>query len=148
MGICLGGALLLISVAAVSCFCYRGRQIRNHKLRPPVGGYRARIETKPLPFRKPTAVKSPNSVAGVPAHYLKKSPSPTGVKSPPGSCHASKTLSSPLCGIQLECVINTFSFIFLNSSKAWVSLAFYFQFKLSPFYTWPVLLNDIIKIVR
>jgi len=88
LGICLGGAILLISVAAVGCFCYRGHQHRSHKLRGVSNGYRANtFENKPLAFRKPTAVKSPSSMtgSGVPAHYLKKSPSPTGMKSPPGS---------------------------------------------------------------
>ena len=88
LGICLGGAVLLVSVAAVSCFCYRGHQHRSHKLRGVSNGYRAsNFESKPLAFRKPTAVKSPSSTtgSGVPAHYLKKSPSPTGMKSPPGS---------------------------------------------------------------
>jgi len=97
LGICLGGAVLLVSVAAVSCFCYRGHQHRSHKLRGVSNGYRAsNFESKPLAFRKPTAVKSPSSTtgSGVPAHYLKKSPSPTGMKSPPGSGLSATTPST------------------------------------------------------
>nr|CAG4650954.1 EOG090X05OW [Simocephalus serrulatus]SVE94218.1 EOG090X05OW [Simocephalus serrulatus] len=105
VGICLGGTLLLISVAAVSCFCYRGQQARNgKKVRSP--GSHIGSENRPLAFRKPMAVKSPNQqqltyshhVAGSSvaiSHHLKKSPSPTGVKSPPGSCPIAKT-PSPL----------------------------------------------------
>lgn len=107
VGICLGATLLLFSVAAVSCFCYRGHHQPHgrlgKKLRSPVG----HIDNKPLAFRKPTAVKSPIShqhcypsqhvvtSAAALAHHLKKSPSPTGNKTPPGSCPIGKT-SSPL----------------------------------------------------
>nr|CAG4636989.1 EOG090X05OW [Ceriodaphnia reticulata]SVE72917.1 EOG090X05OW [Ceriodaphnia reticulata] len=107
VGICLGGTLLLISVAAVSCFCYRGQQQARggKKVRSP-GGSHIGSESRPLAFRKPMAVKSPNqqqltyshpiggsSVAI--SHHLKKSPSPTGAKTPPGSCPIGKT-PSPL----------------------------------------------------
>nr|CAG4648640.1 EOG090X05OW [Polyphemus pediculus] len=51
------------------------------------------------PSAPPTAVKSPNSVTTAGGHYLKKSPSPTGIKSPPGSCPISKTLPSPLSAV-------------------------------------------------
>nr|CAG4640840.1 EOG090X05OW [Eulimnadia texana] len=81
VAICLGIALLLLSVVAVACLCYRGRQARMRKLRSVARSGAA--EAKPLPFRKPTAVRSPNPGAG--PFYLKKSPSPTGSKSPPGS---------------------------------------------------------------
>jgi len=91
VGICLGATLLLLSVAAVSCLCYRGRANRNKKLRPPSGGYRTGFETKPLPFRKPTAVRSPNTGT----YYLKKSPSPTGIKSPPGSSVIAPSAKTP-----------------------------------------------------
>ena len=87
VGICLGTALLLMSVAAVSCLCYRGRNNHhNKKLRPTgagSGGYRTGFETKALPFRKPTAVRSPNT--GTAHFYLKKTPSPTGTKNPIGT---------------------------------------------------------------
>nr|CAG4650135.1 EOG090X05OW [Sida crystallina] len=91
VGIVLGAALLLLSVAAVSCLCYRGRSNRSKKLRSPSGGYRTGFETKPLPFRKPTAVRSPNTGT----YYLKKSPSPTGIKSPPGSSAVSAPAKTP-----------------------------------------------------
>ena len=39
------------------------------------------------PPRNPTPVTNPDKGA----HYLKKSPSPTGVKSPPGAHHAAAT---------------------------------------------------------
>nr|CAG4647881.1 EOG090X05OW [Moina brachiata]SVE92993.1 EOG090X05OW [Moina brachiata] len=105
VGICLGATLLLFSVAAVSCFCYRGHQPHGRagkKTRSPVG----HLDNKPLAFRKPTAVKSPISHQHYPsqhvvtsaaalAHHLKKSPSPTGNKTPPGSCPIGKT-NSPL----------------------------------------------------
>ena len=87
VGICLGTTLLLMSVAAVSCLCYRGRNNHhNKKLRPTgagSGGYRTGFETKALPFRKPTAVRSPNT--GTAHFYLKKTPSPTGTKNPIGT---------------------------------------------------------------
>ena len=96
VGICLGGALLLISVAAVSCFCYRGHQqqsSRGHhkKLRPAHHGG--------ADFRKPTAVRSPNQPNVTTAtHYLKKSPSPTScVRTVPSSCPIG-TAQSPLSG--------------------------------------------------
>ncbi|XP_046444898.1 synaptotagmin-4-like isoform X1 [Daphnia pulex] len=109
VGICLGGVVLLISVAAVSCFCYRGhhQQTRStKKARSP--GSHIGSENRPLAFRKPVAVKSPNNpqqlthsypVSGgssvAISHHLKKSPSPTGAKTPPGSCPIGKS-PSPL----------------------------------------------------
>ena len=122
LGICLGGAILLVSVAAISCFCYRGhQQHRNHKLRgggggggggsTPINGYRSGFDGQPMPFRKATAVKSPNSTSAsaVSGHFLKKSPSPTTLKSPPGSCPFSKSMvaSSPLSGIVAYCFHST-----------------------------------------
>ncbi|EFX81695.1 synaptotagmin 4 protein, variant 2 [Daphnia pulex] len=111
VGICLGGVVLLISVAAVSCFCYRGhhQQTRStKKARSP--GSHIGSENRPLAFRKPVAVKSPNNpqqlthsypVSGgssvAISHHLKKSPSPTGAKTPPGSCPIGKS-PSPLSG--------------------------------------------------
>lgn len=105
VGICLGATLLLFSVAAVSCFCYRGHQQQTRrKLRSP-----GHLDNRALAFRKPTAVKSPIGQQHYPshhapvasaaalAHHLKKSPSPTGTKTPPGSCPIGKT-SSPLSG--------------------------------------------------
>ncbi|XP_037083022.1 LOW QUALITY PROTEIN: synaptotagmin-11-like [Pollicipes pollicipes] len=75
IGVCLGAALLLLSVAAVACFCYRRRGSPPHKLiyrRPP---------ERSVGLRRPTAVRSPGSQG----HYLKKSPSPTGKPATPGS---------------------------------------------------------------
>ncbi|KDR15169.1 hypothetical protein L798_11062, partial [Zootermopsis nevadensis] len=82
VGICLGATLFLVTVAAVTCFCYR----RHSKLvQSGKKGVRGGPE-KPLALqqhRRPTAVKSPAGSAGT--HYLKKSPSPTGnARSPPG----------------------------------------------------------------
>lgn len=109
VGICLGGVVLLISVAAVSCFCYRGHQQQTRKkMRSP--GSHLGSESRPLAFRKPVAVKSPNSqqqlthshsISGgssaAISHHMKKSPSPTGAKTPPGSCPIGKS-PSPLSG--------------------------------------------------
>lgn len=82
VGICLGATLFLVTVAAVTCFCYRrhSKLVQNGKK-----GVRGGPD-KPLALqqhRRPTAVKSPAGSAGT--HYLKKSPSPTGgARSPPG----------------------------------------------------------------
>jgi hypothetical protein len=82
VGICLGATLFLVTVAAVTCFCYR-----RHSMLSQCGkkGIRGGPE-KPLALqqhRRPTAVKSPAGSSGT--TYLKKSPSPTGsVRSPPG----------------------------------------------------------------
>ncbi|CAH1379593.1 synaptotagmin-4 [Tenebrio molitor] len=76
IGLCLGGAVFVLCMAALTCFCYRQRRSHNAKRHGP---------DQPLAFhthRRPTAVKSP---AGATTHYLKKSPSPTGPsKTPPG----------------------------------------------------------------
>lgn len=86
VGICLAALVFLVGVLAAACFCHRNRHsgYGSHKI---FGGkkYKAGPE-KPLAFhqhRKPTAVKSPAGTGGN-THYLKKSPSPTGGKSPPG----------------------------------------------------------------
>ena len=44
-----------------------------------------RTPEKPLTLKKPTAVRSPGQVVGA-GVLLKKTPSPTGSKSPPGTC--------------------------------------------------------------
>lgn len=81
VGICLAATVFLVGVFAVTCFCKRGRQSEygGHGF---LGKKYKLASEKPLAFhhKKPTAVKSP---AGN-SHYLKKSPSPTGGKSPPG----------------------------------------------------------------
>ncbi|XP_059486705.1 synaptotagmin-11 [Neocloeon triangulifer] len=85
VGICLGATLFLVAMAAATCFCYRRRSPYTAKM------YSKRTE-KPVTLRKPTAVKSPGS--GPTTHYLKKSPSPTDHKAPPGMCNGD-TRSSP-----------------------------------------------------
>ncbi|XP_022900571.1 synaptotagmin-4 isoform X2 [Onthophagus taurus] len=89
VALCLGGAIFLLSLIAVTYFCYRRKRLQRAKY--------ANTD-QPHPFRcrrKPTAVKSP---AGS-THYLKKSPSPTGAgKTPPGI--SPSTSGGPLeCGI-------------------------------------------------
>ncbi|XP_065566230.1 synaptotagmin-4-like isoform X3 [Artemia franciscana] len=79
LGICLGATLVILSAMAVSCFCYRTHK-KHHKSRK-FRGCSTFAETRPLPLKRPTAVKSPNQG---PTQYLKKSPSPSGNKSPPG----------------------------------------------------------------
>ncbi|KAL0270726.1 UNVERIFIED_CONTAM: hypothetical protein PYX00_008032 [Menopon gallinae] len=86
VGICLAALVFLVGILAVTCFCHRNRHsvYGSHKF---LGSrkYKAGPE-KPLAFhqpRKPTAVKSPAG-SGANPHYLKKSPSPTGGKTPPG----------------------------------------------------------------
>jgi len=62
-------------LAVTACFCARSLRLRNKKTAHDSG----------LPFqppRRPTAVRSPS---GAPPHYLKKSPSPTAPKPPPGA---------------------------------------------------------------
>ncbi|KAJ8943565.1 hypothetical protein NQ318_008268 [Aromia moschata] len=77
VGLCLGGALFGVVIVAVTWYCYRRRMLNNKRHGP----------DQPLAFhshRRPTAVKSPAGTGGG-THYLKKSPSPTGIsKTPPG----------------------------------------------------------------
>lgn len=68
VGVSVGAALLVLLLGAVSWVCYRRR-----------GGHK-KLSDRPLTLRRPTAVKNPAPQS----HYLKKSPSPTGNKSPPG----------------------------------------------------------------
>ncbi|KAF4529314.1 hypothetical protein B566_EDAN011408 [Ephemera danica] len=79
VGVCLGATLFLVTMAAVTCFCYRRRSPYTHKLHAKPRG----SHDKPITLRRPTAVKSPGS--GPTTHFLKKTPSPSGVKSPPGA---------------------------------------------------------------
>lgn len=74
VGLCIGAGLIVCMAVATWWLC---RRRRGHtKLGPDKS-----LAFRP-PHRKPTAVKSPGSTS----HYLKKSPSPTGLaKSPPGS---------------------------------------------------------------
>lgn len=76
VGICVGSALLVVTIAAVSCVCYKRRSAvkLQQSLR--------KTSDKNVPLRRPTAVRSPSS--GPAGPILKKSPSPTGARSPPG----------------------------------------------------------------
>ncbi|KAK9300171.1 hypothetical protein QLX08_007084 [Tetragonisca angustula] len=74
VALCIGAVFLLCAVAMTWWLCRRRRE--HTKLNSDKS-----LAFRP-PHRKPTAVKSPGSTS----HYLKKSPSPTGLaKSPPGS---------------------------------------------------------------
>ena len=91
-----------------SCFCYRGNSARNKKLRSIGHHYHHGVSSsESQPFRKSAAVKSPNQqgisattpTGGSHQQHLKKSPSPSGVKTPPGSCPIGpKSTSSILSG--------------------------------------------------
>ncbi|EEB16035.1 synaptotagmin-4, putative [Pediculus humanus corporis] len=91
VGICLAALAFFVGIFAVTCFCHRSRYT-NYGSNKLFGSkkFKAGAE-KPLAFhqhRKPTAVKSPAGTGGN-IHYLKKSPSPTGGKSPSGGSAAS-----------------------------------------------------------
>jgi hypothetical protein len=116
VGICLGATLFLVTVAAVTCFCYR-----RHSMLSQCGkkGIRGGLD-KPLALqqhRRSTAVKSPAGSAGT--HYLKKSPSPTGsVRSPPG---VRQGLPAELCPMRL-CLCRWFLCPFLaDTNFFWVT---------------------------
>ncbi|CAA9996237.1 unnamed protein product [Nesidiocoris tenuis] len=70
VSILLGCSVFLVSISAVTCFCYKRRDGSSGKqqaVRGPRGG-------RPLAFtRRPAAVRSPANNS----HYLKKTPSPT-----------------------------------------------------------------------
>ena len=68
IAVSLGCALLVLVLGSVICICYRRRN--GHK----------KLNERPITLRRPTAVRNPTAHS----HYLKKSPSPTGTKSPPG----------------------------------------------------------------
>uniref|UniRef100_A0A1B6CR94 C2 domain-containing protein n=1 Tax=Clastoptera arizonana TaxID=38151 RepID=A0A1B6CR94_9HEMI len=93
VGICLAGTLFLATVGALTCVCYRRRQLLggHSKLS---GGKKRGGPDGTLVFhhpRKPTAVKSPAGSSGG-THYLKKSPSPTSQGcTTPGGCNSSAT---------------------------------------------------------
>jgi len=88
VGICLGATLFLLTAAVATCFCYKRRLT--------VGGLHdkfvehergvARSGVACAQPRRPTAVRSPAG-GPPPPHYIKKSPSPTGARSPPGVSH-------------------------------------------------------------
>ncbi|GAB0088150.1 Synaptotagmin [Sergentomyia squamirostris] len=70
------GLTTAIVLAMMTCYCARRIRLRNRK----TNGHDASLQFQPP--RRPTAVRSPS---GAPPHYLKKSPSPTGNKLPPGA---------------------------------------------------------------
>ncbi|XP_042214881.1 synaptotagmin-4-like isoform X2 [Homarus americanus] len=69
VGVSVGAALLVMVVGAVAWACYRRR------------GAHKKLGERTVTLRRPTAVKNPQPQS----RYLKKSPSPTGTKTPPGS---------------------------------------------------------------
>ncbi|XP_050303665.1 synaptotagmin-11 isoform X2 [Anthonomus grandis grandis] len=80
IGLCTSFAVCVVLTFAVIYYCYQRRKRLRAKRNGP---------DQPLAFhshRRPTAVKSPaGATAGTGTHYLKKSPSPTGIsKTPPG----------------------------------------------------------------
>ncbi|PRD33073.1 UNVERIFIED_CONTAM: hypothetical protein NCL1_18518 [Trichonephila clavipes] len=85
IGICLGSTFFLISLAAVTCFCYRRRSSGSASQKLTSVLKKSHHPDKPLVLRKPTAVKSPSSGSVGGPVLMKKSPSPTQSKiSPPG----------------------------------------------------------------
>ncbi|XP_065094344.1 synaptotagmin-4 isoform X1 [Ochlerotatus camptorhynchus] len=62
-------------LAVTACFC--ARRIRRQKKK-------AGHEVSSLPFQPPRPPRAVRSPSGQPPQYLKKSPSPTGIKPPPG----------------------------------------------------------------
>ncbi|XP_054711911.1 synaptotagmin-4-like isoform X2 [Uloborus diversus] len=88
IGICLGSALFLVTLAAVTCFCYRRRSSAGASQKLTSVLKKNHHPDKPLVLRKPSAVKSPSS--GSVGGGLKKNTSPTLQKvSPPGSTRTS-----------------------------------------------------------
>ncbi|XP_054159396.1 synaptotagmin-4-like [Oppia nitens] len=79
VAVCLGSAFFILVVAATTCYFYRRRKSDQF-------GHKTLLIKRNIPvdqslsFKKSSAVKSPGSGGGL----LKKSPSPTGNKSPPG----------------------------------------------------------------
>ncbi|XP_035231357.1 synaptotagmin-4-like, partial [Stegodyphus dumicola] len=85
IGICLGSAVFLVTIAAVTCFCYRRRSSTGSSQKLTSVLKKSHHSDKPLVLRKPTAVKSPSSGSVGGPVLMKKSPSPTLQKiSPPG----------------------------------------------------------------
>lgn len=88
IGICLGSALFLVTLAAVTCFCYRRRttngstQKLTSVIKKNSHHHHHHHSEKPLVLRKPSAVKSPSSGSVGGPVLMKKSPSPTLGKIP------------------------------------------------------------------
>ncbi|KAF6210629.1 hypothetical protein GE061_013736 [Apolygus lucorum] len=73
VSILLGCSVFLVSIGAVTCFCYRRREATSKQ---------TRVRGRPLAFtRRPAAVRSPANNT----HYLKKTPSPTTSRPPSAS---------------------------------------------------------------
>ncbi|CAG2114902.1 unnamed protein product [Medioppia subpectinata] len=81
VAVCTGSAFFIIVIAATTCYLYKRRNSDQF-------GHKTLLIKRNIPvdqslsFKKSSAVKSPGS-----ATVLKKSPSPTGNKSPPGKLH-------------------------------------------------------------
>lgn len=93
IAICLGSTFFLISLAAVTCFCYRRRSSGSASQKLTSMLKKSHHPEKPLVLRKPTAVKSPSSGSVGGPVLMKKSPSPTQPKinPPSGSTRTSPT---------------------------------------------------------
>ncbi|XP_076305322.1 synaptotagmin-4-like [Tachypleus tridentatus] len=72
VGICIGSAVFVFTLAAVTCFCYRRKAAQKLS-----SVFKNNVQEQPVVLRKPTALKTPSSGPG----GFKKSPSPTGQKS-------------------------------------------------------------------
>merc|ERR1712080_583103 len=79
LGLCGGGAGLAILLTALLCSCWRNKR-ENASKKHNFGVKRSWDQRNFLNFRKPTPVTIPEKGS----HYLKKSPSPTGTRCPPG----------------------------------------------------------------
>lgn len=87
-GFTVGAAFLALFVAMVLFLLQRRRSVKSIDGQTTLVIKRGSPD-KPLTLKKPTAVRSPGQVVGG-GVVLKKSPSPTGSKSPPGSTLDSK----------------------------------------------------------
>ncbi|CAL1284779.1 unnamed protein product [Larinioides sclopetarius] len=112
IGICLGSTFFLISLAAVTCFCYRRRSSGSASQKLTSVLKKSHHPDKPLVLRKPTAVKSPSSGSVGGPVLMKKSPSPTQSKisppggstrtSPTGNGHRSPSSKDEKCAVGLS----------------------------------------------
>lgn len=80
MGVSIGAVVVAVLSAALLCLVSRKRKNSEHHTTLLLK--KSLLNDRPLSLRKSTAVKSPNSSGVGPT--LKKSPSPTDLKSPPG----------------------------------------------------------------
>jgi hypothetical protein len=80
VAICVGSAFFVLVIAATTCYLYRRRNSEQHSHKTLLIKRNIPLD-KTLPIKKSSAVKSPGSGSGT---ILKKSPSPTGQKTPPG----------------------------------------------------------------